>query len=150
MDEVKIWVRAAPETLWSAVADPTRYGEWSPENRGARWKTGGGPGPGAVFQGRNKRRFMRWSTTCTVLEWDPPKRFSFEVTQSRMRWGYILEPDADGTLVTEWREHVAPLPGPAKLVMASGLAGKDRERLLVDDMRVTLERIKRAVEAGRG
>lgn len=148
MDEVKIWVHAAPETVWSAVSDPTRYGEWSPENRGARWKNGVRPGPGAVFKGSNRRRFMRWSTTCTVLEWDPPKRFSFEVAQSRMRWGYILEPEAGGTLVTEWREHAGPVPAAVKLIMASGLAGKDREQLMVDDMRVTLDRVKRAVEAG--
>lgn len=148
MDEVKIWVDAEPDAVWSAVSDPTRYGEWSPENRGGRWR--GVPGPGAVFKGSNRRGIMRWSTTCTVVEYDRPHRFAFEVADSRMRWGYRLEPLDGGTLLTEWREHVGELPLPARIVNASGLAGKDRERLLVQDMRTTLERVKKAVEGMRG
>jgi hypothetical protein len=92
---------------------------------------------------------MRWTTTCTVLEYDAPKRFSFEVAESRMRWGYRLGPEAGGTLLTEWREHAGPLPVPARIITASGLLGKDREQLMVDNMHTTLERVKRSIEAGR-
>ncbi|SHN38212.1 SRPBCC family protein [Actinacidiphila paucisporea] len=149
MDEVSIWVGAAPEAVWAVVADPTRYGEWSPENQGGRWQGGAAPGPGAVFKGTNKRGVVRWSTTCTVLEYDAPKRFTFEVAESRMRWGYRLEPQAGGTLITEWREHAGPLPIPARIITASRLLGRDREQLMVDGMQATLERVKRAVETDR-
>ncbi|WUH88795.1 SRPBCC family protein [Streptomyces sp. NBC_00433] len=149
MDEVSIWVGAAPEAVWAVVADPTRYGEWSPENQGGRWQSGAEPGPGAVFKGTNKRGVVRWTTTCTVLEYDAPKRFAFEVAESRMRWGYRLEPQAGGTLVTEWREHAGPLPIPARIITASRLLGRDREQLMVDGMQATLERVKRAVETDR-
>jgi|SRR5882757_708925 len=149
MDEATIWVDATPEAVWSAVADPTRYSQWSPENRRGRWQGAVVPAPGAVFKGSNKRGVMRWTTTCTVLDYDAPKRFSFKVAESRMRWGYRLEPEAGGTLLTEWREHTGRLPVAMRIIIASGLLGKDREQLMIDDMRTTLERVKRAVEADR-
>lgn len=150
MDEASIWVKAAPEAVWALVADPTRYGELSPENIGGRWANNSVPRPGAVFKGTNKRGVMRWTTTCTVLEFDAPKRFSFQVAESNMRWGYRLEPEAGGTLLTEWREHAGPMPVAARIFTGSKLLGRDREQIMVDGMRTTLEQVKRTVETGRG
>jgi uncharacterized protein YndB with AHSA1/START domain len=148
MDEVSVWIDAAPEKVWELVTDVGRYGEWSPENRGGRWA--GEPGPGARFTGANRRGIMRWSTHCQVIEYDKPRRFGFEVAESKMRWGYRLEPEAGGTRVTEWRSHVAPLPLPLRVIGASGLLGRDRERLLVDGMRQTLEKVKSTAELNGG
>jgi uncharacterized protein YndB with AHSA1/START domain len=144
MDDVEVWIDAAPARVWSLVTDIGRYGEWSPENRGGRWQ--GKPGVGAVFKGTNRHGVMRWTTRCTVLEYQEPSRFSFEVAPSNMRWGYRLEPERSGTRVVEWRESVGPLPFYIKLIEATGLLGRQRERYLVDGMRRTLEGIKATAE----
>ncbi len=144
MDETQIWIDADPSRVWSLVTDITRYREWSPENRRGRWR--GNAGPGGVFKGMNRHGFMRWSTTCTVVEHDEPSRFSFDVAESRMRWGYRLEPEAGGTRVVEWRVHVGVAPLAIRLIQASGLIGRDRERLMVEGMRRTLEGLKEAAE----
>lgn len=84
MEEATIWVDAVPERVWKLISDPTRYGEWSLENVGGRWKSE--PGLGATFKGRNKRGLARWTTTCTVTEYEAPSRFTFEVKDSAVRW----------------------------------------------------------------
>lgn len=144
-----MWIDAAPAAVWELVTDVGRYGEWSPENRGGAWANGG-PALGARFTGSNRRGVMRWSTQCEVIEYEWPSRFGFEVAESRMRWGYRLEPEAGGTRVTEWRSHVAPLPLPFRVIAATGLLGRDRERLLVEDMRQTLEKVKSTAELNGG
>lgn len=147
MDEVSVWIDAHPEQVWDLVTDIGRYGEWSPENRGGRWA--GTPGLGARFTGSNKRGFMRWSTKCEVIEYDKPERFGFEVAESRMRWGYRLEPEAGGTRLTEWRAHAGKLPLPFRIIGASGLLGRDRENHMVEDMRQTLQKVKNTAEHSR-
>jgi uncharacterized protein YndB with AHSA1/START domain len=144
MDEVTVLVNAPRESVWRLVTDVTRYGEWSPENQGGRWS--GEPGLGAVFKGTNKHGVMRWTTKCTVIEYEQPSNFAFEVAESRMRWGYRLE-EVDGkTKVTEWRDHVGEPPFPIRMIVALGLLGKPREQLLVNGMRKTLERVKQVAE----
>ena len=92
---------------------------------------------------------MRWTTHCTVTKAEPAKAFEWEVKESGMRWGYRFEPDADGTLVTEYRDQQRETPFYVKLVQRSGLIGRDREKLLVDGMQQTLERVKEAAEGPR-
>ncbi|WP_433172852.1 SRPBCC family protein [Actinoallomurus sp. CA-150999] len=147
MDEVTIWIDARPEAVWELVADITRYGEWSPENQGGRWS--GDPGHGARFTGANRKGIMRWSTHCEVIEYDRPSRFAFEVNESRMRWGYRLEPQNGGTRVTEWNTPVGRPPLPIRIVEATGLLGRDRRQARLDGMRQTLQKIKDAAENGR-
>jgi len=144
MNEVEIWIDAAPQQVWALVSDVTRYGEWSPENRGGRWRDV--PGPGAVFKGENRHGLMRWSTTCTVLDYEAPSVFTFDVAESRMRWGFVLRPENGGTRVVQWRRHTGTAPLPIRLIEASGLVGRNRERLMVEGMRRTVMRIKEAAE----
>ncbi|MFC4585766.1 SRPBCC family protein [Sphaerisporangium corydalis] len=147
MDEVCTRIEAPPKKVWDLVTDVTRYGEWSPESTGGRWLAGvGGGHVGASFRGRNRRGLIRWATTCTVVEWERPRRFTFEVDLSRMRWGYRLVPDGTGTLLYEWREHIGSPIGPVRAVLSTGLLGRDRESLMVEGMRGTLSRIKAAAE----
>jgi uncharacterized protein YndB with AHSA1/START domain len=146
MDEVTVQVDATRESVWRLVTDVTRYGEWSPENRRGRWT--GEPGLGAVFKGTNRHGVMQWTTKCTVIEYEPPSRFAFEVAESRMRWGYRLEEIDGRTRLTEWRERVGESPLPIRMIIALGLLGKPREKLLVDGMRKTLERVKQTAESG--
>ncbi|GAA3805599.1 SRPBCC family protein [Sphaerisporangium flaviroseum] len=146
MDEVCLKIDAPPRKVWELVTDVTRYGEWSPENTGGRWLAGVGGRLGASFRGRNRHGLFRWATTCTVVEWDRPRAFTFEVNLSRMRWGYRLEPDGDGTILYEWREHIGSPVKPIRTLLSLGLLGKNRESLMVEGMRSTLRRIKEAAE----
>lgn len=145
VDEVSVVIDAPLRAVWNLVTDVARYGEWSPENRGGRW-AGSGPREGARFVGTNRRGRFRWSTHCTVVQCVSPRRFTFEVAESRMRWGYRLDPVGARTRLIEWREHTGPLPLPLRMAERLGFFGRDREGDLTDGMRRTIEGIKRAAE----
>jgi hypothetical protein len=150
MDEVSIWVDAPPERVWPLVSDITRYGEWSPENQGGRWAKGtGAPGVGAQFSGSNKHGKLRWTTKCTVIEYEKNARFAFSVAESRTHWGFRLEPAAGGTRLVQWRRRIQQPPLPVRLLENSGLLGKPRDAWIIDGMRQTLGAIKKAVERQR-
>ena len=141
-------IAAEPERLYDLIADVTQMGRWSPECTGGRWIDGAsGPAVGARFKGSNRHGPARWSTKCTVTEADRPRRFEWQVAESGMRWGYRFEPDGDATVVTEYREKTKDSPWYIKAVQRSGLIGRDRERLMIDGMRATLERLRAAAEA---
>ncbi|MGU3433928.1 SRPBCC family protein [Actinomycetes bacterium M1A6_2h] len=114
-------VAADPLSLYAAVSDPTRMGEWSPENRGA---TVTDPRDetyvGMTFVGRNKRGGAQWVTLCTVTAADPGSRFAFRVDgigvkNPRLKarnasWEYRFEPVDGGTRVTETWTDDRPWP----------------------------------------
>lgn len=146
-DSVTMRIGAPPERIYAIVSDVTQMGRLSPECTGGRWLGGAtGPAVGARFKGSNKRGLMRWSTKCEVTKADRPSAVEWQVAESGMRWGYRFEPDGDGTLVTEYREHSRAIPFYVKAVQRSGLLGRDRENLMVEGMRETLERLKAAAE----
>jgi uncharacterized protein YndB with AHSA1/START domain len=147
MDEVAVKINAPAEKVYDLITDVTQMGRWSPECTGGKW-TGESTGPavGATFKGSNRHGLARWTTHCTITKADPGKAFEWEVKESGMRWGYRFEPADDGTLVTEYREQRAETPFYIKLVQRSGLIGRNREQMLVDGMRQTLERVKEAAE----
>jgi uncharacterized protein YndB with AHSA1/START domain len=147
MDEVSVHVDAPPERVWDLVTDLPNMGRFSPENTGGRWLGGAsGPAVGARFRGWNRHGFVRWFTHSRVTAAEPPRHFEFEVRESGMRWGYRLEPEGGGTRLTEYREQARGVSPLVRLVQRSGLIGRDREDLMVDGMRETLERVKAAAE----
>lgn len=143
VDEVSVTVEAPPERVWALVTDITAMGAWSPENRGGRW-TGGADGPavGARFVAWNAHGPVRWPTRCRVVECAAPHRFAFDVTESAMRWGWRLEPEGPGTRLTQWRRHVGRSAPLVRALVATGIVGRDRERLMVDGMHRTLGALK--------
>jgi uncharacterized protein YndB with AHSA1/START domain len=148
VDEMDIEVAAAPEVVWALVTDITRTGEWSPESTGGAWRGGAdGPAVGARFVGSNRHGPMRWRTHCTVVECTEPKAFAFTVAENGMTWGWRLEPTTAGTRLTQWRDRTGRLTLLARIAVASGVLGKDREELMVDGMRRSLEAIKATAEA---
>lgn len=151
MDETSVLIDAPPERVWRLVTDITRMGEWSPESTGGRWTHGAtGPAEGARFVGGNAHGLLRWSTRCRVLECVAPQRFSFAVAESRMTWGWRLEPEGAGTRLTQWRNRTSRPNIAVRALTGSGLLGRDREGLMVDGMQRTLTALKTAAERPPG
>ena len=102
-------IAASPTDVWALVSDPTRYGDWSPENTGAKWSGDAtGPALGAKFRGSNRNGWARWTTVRTVTEYEPERVFSFRswLGIPIATWSYRLEPiDVDGATHTKLAEH---------------------------------------------
>ncbi|MGH9184504.1 MAG: SRPBCC family protein [Acidimicrobiales bacterium] len=147
MDQVSTHIDAPPGRVWDLVTDVTRMGEWSPECTGCEWNDdAGGPTVGARFKGHNRHGLVRWTTRCEVSVADAPSHFAFDVEQSGARWGYRFEADDGGTRLTEYREQRRPKRWWVRPVYAFRLLGWDRERIVVDGMQQTVDRIKAAAE----
>ncbi len=102
-------VGSSPDVVYGLVSDVTRMGEWSPETTSCRW-VGGATGPvaGARFRGSNRMGWRRWSTTCSIVEAEPGRRFSFDVKFAGLpisRWSYEFSPEGDRCTVRErWED----------------------------------------------
>lgn len=147
-DAVTLRIGASPERIYDIVSDVTQMGRLSPECTGGKWLGGAtGPAVGARFKGMNKRGWFRWSTTNEVVTAEPGREFSFETQQSGTRWSYRMEPDGDGTLVTESRAPWRDRPLIAKLASRLFLGGLDEhEEEMREGLRATLERLKAVAE----
>lgn len=146
--EVSLHMSAPPEKVWALVSDVTRIGEFSPETFEARWTRGStGPEVGATFKGHVKRNGVGptyWSP-CRVTECVPNEVFEFAVGTDDVtlnNWGYRLQPQNDGTLVTEYFRLEPKLPLRLYWLLLGRLRGRTNER----GMRTTLERMKEVVE----
>jgi hypothetical protein len=105
------------------------------------------------FVGWNRRGPFVWFTTCRVAVAKPGEEFAFDVTTFGLpvsRWGYRLESAAGGTDVTEyWTDR----RGRGALVLGRIFTGKvthQRPEANRDNMRRTLDRLKRELEAASG
>ncbi len=86
-------------------------------------------------------------TLCTVTACEPERVFEFAVGNDAVtanNWGYRLEPDGDGTLVTEYFRLEPSLPMRLYWLALGPLRGRTNEK----GMRTTLERMKAVVEDG--
>ena len=96
-----IHVAVPPDELYALVSDVTRTGEWSPICRACWWDEGAGPHVGAWFTGRNETSERTWETRSQVVAAEPGRKFAWEVNDGWVYWGYTLEPEGDGTRLTE-------------------------------------------------
>jgi len=147
-DSVTVHMDAPPERVWELVSDVTRIGEFSPETFEAEWVDGAtGPAVGAKFRGhvkRNGKGPIYW-VTCTVLVSDPGREFTFGTagkTEPLNVWSYRLEPNGNGTDVTE----SFTLANKVLLRVYWAVLGWARGPTNRNGMRTTLERIKAVVE----
>jgi carbon monoxide dehydrogenase subunit G len=142
-----IVISASPDTVWSAISDVTRMGEWSPECVSCTWVNGAtGPAVGARFEGVNEMRVFgkvikRWTTTSEVVRSEPGQVFEF-VAAELSTWRYELEASGSGTKVTESFQYEAT--GFSKFLYDGLLR---RPAAMTKGMQRTLERIKASVEA---
>ena len=149
MDEVSVDINAPRQKVWELLADFGNMGRWSPELRRIVWLGGAkGPEVGARFIGLNRRGPMLWPTLSKVTKCDVARAIEWEVSTSSMRWGYRFDDAPDGgTRLTEYRE---PFKKSNPLISGfanSGILGRDRDNLMIEGMRTTLERVKAAAES---
>ncbi|MFD0685378.1 SRPBCC family protein [Actinomadura fibrosa] len=157
--EESVAVEADPGTVYAAVADPRRMGEWSPEVF-ATWIRGGAVRPGTRFVGFNRIGWRVWFTTCQVTVAVPGQAFAFRVSSFGMPvalWGYRIEGIGDGspapakTRLTEYWEDLRRDNRGAAFVsllgrVFTGVPAARRADVNRDGMRRTLAKIKAAVE----
>jgi uncharacterized protein YndB with AHSA1/START domain len=141
-------VAAPPEAVWAVVSDVTRMPEWSPELR-RLYVLGGAKEPrvGMTLLGINRRGWVAWPTTSRVTRFEPGRAVAWKTRESGATWTYELEPSGTGTRLTGRRDLPKFTVGTTVLgPIIGGAEGHDRE--LADGIRVTLDQIKAAVEAG--
>ena len=153
-------IAADPTTAYAHVSDPTRMGQSSPENLGATVADArDGAYVGMVFDGRNKRGAVRWTTRCEVTAAEPGERFAFRVGAIGLRtpripgpiatWEYRFEQVDGGARVTEtWTDDRRRWPdGVARVfdtVVTRGQTFADFQR---GNIRSTLGRLKAVLES---
>ena len=143
-----IEINRDPATVFAAIADVTRMGEWSPECTSGRWVADAtGPAVGAKFEGDNRLAIAgialkKWTTTSVVTACVPGELFEF-VAEEYTTWRYEFEPAGTGTTVTESYEY-ATQSGGQKFMYDTVMR---RPASMVTGMKKTLERIKRAIES---
>jgi hypothetical protein len=146
---VTVHVDASPERVYALVSDVTRMGEWSPETYRCRWVGTEGPVPGARFKGYNRRGRARWSNTLVVVSAEPGREFSFRrdvLPCGVCDWRYHMEPERNGTRLTESYEVVKPDWRITNWFNGILLGVTDRDDDLLAGMRATLAGIKAAAE----
>lgn len=148
--EVDVAIDAPPEAVWSMVGDPVALGELTAECFDMTWVQGAaGPRVGARFRGRNRSSWRRWSTTCTIVRYEPGSEIAWDVVYGPLsvaRWGYRVQPDGDGgARVTErFEDHRGLLLRSVGPLVRATFDPEEHNRA---NMNETLARIKARSEA---
>ncbi len=140
-------IAAAAEAAFAALSDLPAMGGRSPENTGGVWLGGAsGPSLGARFRGTNAHGEDSWATVATVSDFDPPRRFAFNVTYGKLkvaRWVFDVEATPEGCRVTEsWTDQRGVV-----LKRYADTRDYDRAEFTRESIRTTLERLKGELEA---
>lgn len=149
--EVTVRIDAPAGRVWELIGDPSHMGRWSPECRQVEWAHGSsGPALRARFKGHNQLGWRRWTTTGTIVAYDPGSEVAWDVTIAGLpiaTWAYRVDARGDGhgcTLTerfTDRRNKVFRSLGP----MARGV--RDAEAHNRAGMEQTLARIKAVAES---
>lgn len=150
---VSVVVPASPQQTWEAVTDITAMRRRSPELVGM-WFLGS-PRKGRFAVNLNRNGWFLWPTTSRVSQWVLPEGnragvFAFTVWPTDVEWSYMLEPHADGTLLTQRRTAVVDASALVRAVARIGLGGQDaHDAELAEGMQITLDAIKRELSGPR-
>ncbi|HXA75252.1 MAG TPA: SRPBCC family protein [Acidimicrobiales bacterium] len=146
--EISREIEASPASVYAAISDVTRMGEWSEECYACEWQEGfAGPVVGAAFDGHNRNGDKTWTTQGKVIEADPGRAFAFECSMMDFHystWGYRIAPTETGCLVTEWNEDLRPESALEFSKQVSGI--DDRTDRNLQTMAGTLKRLAAALE----
>ncbi|GAA3533792.1 SRPBCC family protein [Amycolatopsis ultiminotia] len=144
----RIAVSAPPATVYTLVSDPGRLADVAAEYSRHRWLDGAtGPAVGARFRGTNHRRGRRWTTTVTITAAEEARRYAFDVDFGPVpisRWEYLIEPTAEGCVVTEstWERR----PGWFRIPALLGTGVWNRAAANHKNIATTLAHLKAAAE----
>jgi uncharacterized protein YndB with AHSA1/START domain len=138
-------IDAPASKVWALISNFRRMPEWSPQ---CRWmRPFGQLRQGTRTLNFNRRNRLFWPTTCTVIEVIPEKRLAFRVDLNRTVWSYELEPNGEGTRVTESRHAENGVSAFSNLSVNAFLGGTATfERELLEGMNTSLAKIKAAAE----
>ncbi|MEV0331296.1 SRPBCC family protein [Nocardia sp. NPDC050717] len=144
--EASIDIAAAPEKVWSILADLRRVSELSPTT--LKMIPLGGVRDGAFTVNVNKVGWKVYPTTSRIVTFEPNRSFAFRMNENRTVWRYDLEPTATGTRVVETRTVDAKgLPGWLRGTIKVAMGGEEKfEADLVAGMQETLRKVKAAAE----
>jgi hypothetical protein len=143
-------IQAAPEAVYALVSDLPGLEKVAAEFERGRWRGGVTEARvGARFRGTNKRAWRRWTTTVTVTDAEPGRRFAFDVTYYGVpiaRWQYDFEPAGTGCLVREstWDR----TPAWFRPIGRLGTGVRDRGAANRRNIERTLRQLKAAAEVG--
>lgn len=145
--QTQIDIDAPVEAVWDLITDTRRMPEWSPQCR--MMKALRPLRQGTRTLNLNRRKRLYWTTTSTITEVVPQRKFAFRVNTNNTIWSYELEPTATGTRVVESR-HAENGVKPASNFLVNMLFGGvgSFEDELVEGMNASLARIKAAAENG--
>ena len=142
-----VTINCPPNTVFDAVTNPMRMGEWSPECVGGRWvPPATGPEVGALFEGDNVFKLgavslKKWTTVSEVTACKPGEYFEF-IAEGFTTWRYeFIEIDGQ-TRVTESFRH-DDYEGLQKFTYGTLFK---RPTAMVTGMEETLERLKKILE----
>lgn len=146
-------VNAPAEVVYGLVSDLPGMADVAEEFERGSWLGGAREAAvGARFRGHNSRAGRRWTTTATVTDAEPGRRFAFEVFSVGgipvSRWQYDIEPSDDGCHVAErtWDRRPSWFRPLANLF--TGV--RDRDEHNQRNIELTLRQLKAAAEAARG
>ena len=141
-----VTINRPPAEVWTAIADITHMGSFSPECNATRWVGDAtGPALGARFEGDNAakiagRTVKKWTTTSEITACEPDSVFEF-VAEGYTTWRYEFAPAGAGTKVTESFSYTAK--GFQGFLYEKVLA---RPRQMVKGMQRTLDAVKTSLE----
>lgn len=143
-------VDASPAEVYAVVSDVSRTAEWSPECVACEWTEGAtGPAVGATFRGTNRQGQREWTMDAVVDEAVPGERFVFHTEKDgvdRTRWGWRLDPVAEGTKVTQFYERLAPFGLLQRAVARLVLGGREQHNAA--NLAASLGRLQAIVDKG--
>ncbi len=143
-EEASIWIDAAVEVVWDAVASIESLGRYSPETTGAEWlEPSSEHAVGARFRGHNDNGGHKWQTDCEITDYTPQVVFGFGVGPTgefRTIWRYRFAADRGGTRLTQSFESPLLANPPPDM-------NPERRQVMADMLAATLERIRDHLES---
>lgn len=145
-----VTIDAPASEVFAYVSNPVVMAGFASELVSARWLDGAsGPAVGARFAGANRNGWRRWTTICSVTDFEPGRRFAYSVhTPFRTpisRWEYEVEETPDGCRVIESNYLQVPSWFIPFAIMITG--EPDRVGLNKANIALTLHNLKRHVES---
>ncbi|MEO9138894.1 MAG: SRPBCC family protein [Jatrophihabitans sp.] len=141
-------ISADPNTVYALLTDLNVLAELAEETAEMRWTKGSSAEVGAVFRGTNRNGKKTWSTTCTVVQAERGRRFSFDVKFAVVpiaNWSYEITALDGSCTVTETT--VDKRPRGFELFGGFSTGVKDRGAANAAHIEATLQRLKERAEA---